>query len=138
MAGRKFYYHGRTVTDADTPVETLPPQAQLDLTVRFENLTDGELGVLLTALGLGETPLVLKVGGGKPVCYGSVVVLSQTLEVDASPEDRYASYDDAPPQAVAVDRYVQAADSLLDKAHLQKLAQIWQYDMDRYCPGGNY
>jgi hypothetical protein len=138
VAGRKFYYHGRTVTDANTPVETLPLQALLTLTVRFEDLTEGELGVLLTALGLGKTPLTLKLGGGKPVCYGSFMILPEQLEVDADPAAMYGSYEGASRQNMDLKDYVQAADALIERSHLKQLAEIWQYDMNRHCPGGDY
>ena len=137
VKGRKFYKHGQPVTQANTPVEVLVPESQLGVTIRFENLTPGEVGVLLTALGLGEQQLVLKFGGGKPACYGSAIVSLNDLQVWANAQDLYADYDvrriDQSP-----DEYVREASDLLLSSQLQRLAEIWEYDMGRECPEGNY
>lgn len=137
VKGRKFYKHGRPVTQANSPVEVLTPESQLGLTIRFENLTPGEVGVLLTALGVGEQQLVLKFGGGKPACYGSVLVSLNDLQVWEGVQDLYASYD-----IERVDRnpgkYVEKARDLLLFDQLHRLSKIWEYDMSRECPEGNY
>lgn len=137
VKGRKFYKHGRPVTQANTPVEVLVPESQLELTIRFESLTPGEVGVLLTALGVGEQQLVLKLGGGKPACYGSVLVSLNTLQVWEEARDLYASYDvervDSSPS-----EYAEEARDLLLSDQFQRLVEIWTYDMSRKCPEGNY
>jgi len=137
VKGRKFYKHGQPVTKANTPVEVLTPESQLGVTIRFENLTPGEVGVLLTALGLGEQQLVLKFGGGKPACYGSAVVSLNDLQVWENAQDLYTGY-----EVERVDQslgeYVKEASDLLLSGQLQRLAEIWEYDMDRECPEGNY
>lgn len=136
-AGRKFYKHGRTVTQANTPVEVLLPESQLSFAVRFENLTPGELGVLLTALGLDETQLVLKLGGGKPACYGSAIVRLDSLQVWENPQALYADYD-IERATRSPDEYLEKADNLILSNQLEHLADIWMYDMSRQCPEGNY
>lgn len=137
VKGRKFYKHGQPVIRADTPVEVLKPESRLMFTLRFENLLPGEVGVLLTALGLGEQQLVLKLGGGKPACYGSVAVSLDDLQIWEDDQNLYSVYDvervDRPP-----DDYVEEASGLLLSEQLQQLAEIWTYDMDRQCPEGNY
>jgi len=135
--GRKFYKHGRPVTRAETPVEVLGPKSELSFTVRFENLTPGQLGVLLTALGLGEPKLVLKLGGGKPACYGSAIVRLDDLRVWGDARMLYADYD-VGRQTVSVDKYLQEATDLVLADQLERLAGIWEYDMSRQCPEGNY
>jgi len=137
VKGRKFYKHGRPVTQADTPVEVLMPESQLGLTVRFENLSPGEVGVLLTALGLGEPQLVLKFGGGKPACYGSAVVRLDELQVWGNARKLYADYD-VERQARSLNEYLQDATDLLLADQLESLAEIWKYDVSRQCPEGNY
>ena len=134
--GRKFYQHGQTVTQADTPVEVLMPESQLGFTVRFENLMPGELGVLLTALGLGKIELVLKLGGGKPACYGSAIVSLNGLQVWENASALYADYD-IKRMARSPDEYLKKADSLILPNQLERLAEIWTYDMSRQCPEGN-
>jgi hypothetical protein len=137
VKGRKFYKHGQPVTEADTPVEVLMPESQLGFIVRFENLAPGEVGVLLTALGLGQVELVLKLGGGKPACYGSAIVRLDDLQVWDSARALYTEYE-VERTAAEVTEYVQAAQSLLVQDQLQSLAQIWHYDVQRECPAGNY
>jgi len=137
IKGRKFYKHGRTVTQANTPVEVLLPESQLSFTIRFENLIPGELGVLLTALGMGETELVLKLGGGKPACYGSALASLNDLEVWENTRVLYAGYD-IKRIAQSPGDYLKRADDLILSDQLQRLAEIWTYDMGRQCPEGNY
>lgn len=138
LKGRKFYMHGRTVVNAATPVEIFVPESQLAVKVRFENLTPGELGVLLTALGLGKPALTLKIGGGKPACYGSAVVVPNKLAVWEAAKALYGDYDAASTAGDDTERYVQAATGLILPEHLKRLAEVWAYDMKRECPGGNY
>lgn len=135
--GRKFYQHGRTATQANTPVEVLTPESQLTFGIRFENLMLGELGVLLTALGLGETELVLKLGGGKPACYGSALISLNNLRVWENARALYADYD-IKCVAQSPDSYLKEASNLILSDQLKHLAEIWTYDMSRQCPEGNY
>jgi hypothetical protein len=137
VKGRKFYKHGEPVTRANTPVEVLTPESQLAFTIRFENLAPGELGVLLTALGLGKTELVLKLGGGKPACYGSAIVRLDDLQVWGDVRKLYADYQVERIPA-ALDEFLRLAEGLLLADQLQELAQVWAYDMSRQCPEGNY
>ncbi len=137
VQGRKFYQHGQTVTQANTPVEVLLPESQLSFTVRFENLTPGELGVLLTALGMGERELVLKLGGGKPACYGSALISLNNLQVWENARALYADYD-IKRVAKSPDDYLKDAVNLILSDQLRRLAEIWTYDMSRQCPEGNY
>ncbi|HUX76064.1 MAG TPA: RAMP superfamily CRISPR-associated protein [Anaerolineae bacterium] len=135
--GRKFYKHGQSITHADTPVEVIVPESQLLFSVQFDSLTPGEVGVLLTALGLGEPQLVLKLGGGKPVCYGSAIVRQDDLKVWNDAQDLYADYD-VKRIVRSTDEYLEEASNLLLSDQLQQLAEIWAYDMGRRCPEGNY
>jgi hypothetical protein len=137
VKGRKFYKHGRTVTQAQTPVEVLLPESQLEFLVRFENLTVGELGVLLTAMGLGNPPLDLKLGGGKPACYGSIISQLGRLEVEEGLSGPYETYQIESTE-INPAMYLERAKTLLLVPQLEKLAEIWRYDMGRQCPEGNY
>jgi hypothetical protein len=137
VKGRKFYKHGQPVTQADTPVEVLAPESQLGVTIRFENLTPGEVGVLLTALGLGRQQLVLKFGGGKPACYGSAIASLNDLQVWENTQGLYAGYD-VERVGHSRDEYVKEASDLLLSDQLRCLTEIWEYDMERECPEGNY
>lgn len=72
--GRKFYYHSKIASGQDnrTAVKT---GATIDTRVHFINLKTGEMGLLITALGLNPDYLFpIKVGAAKPVGMGSVQV----------------------------------------------------------------
>ena len=73
--GRKFYRHARPPTGAD-PRACIKSGAELPLRIHFLNLSEAELGVLFTALGLHpDHPFPIKLGGGKPVGLGSVQII---------------------------------------------------------------
>jgi CRISPR/Cas system CSM-associated protein Csm3 (group 7 of RAMP superfamily) len=142
VVGRKFYQHGRPAY-GDTPLEACPVNAELDFTLYFDNLTPGELGVLLVALGQGDGQwfprLWPKLGGGKPVCYGSVEIQVDELRVEEAGAAAYATYDAPPPlSAAGWSIYLQAASELILSEQLHKLASILQPETDRDCPDRNY
>jgi hypothetical protein len=77
--GRKFYRHARPPSGAD-PRACIKSGAELPLRIHFLNLSEAELGILLTALGLHpDHPFPIKLGGGKPVGLGSVQVILQRI-----------------------------------------------------------
>lgn len=73
--GRKFYRHARPPSGVD-PRACIKSGAELPLRIHFLNLSEAELGILLTALGLHpKHPFPIKLGGGKPVGLGSVQII---------------------------------------------------------------
>jgi hypothetical protein len=73
--GRKFYRHARPPSGADRRA-CIKSGAELPLRIHFLNLSEAELGVLFTALGLHpDHPFPIKLGGGKPVGLGSVQII---------------------------------------------------------------
>ncbi len=73
--GRKFYRHARPPSGVD-PRACIKSGAELSLRIHFLNLSEAELGVLLTALGQHpDHPFPIKLGGGKPVGLGSVQII---------------------------------------------------------------
>jgi CRISPR/Cas system CSM-associated protein Csm3 (group 7 of RAMP superfamily) len=79
--GRKFYRHARPPSGAD-PRACIKSGAELPLRIHFLNLSEAELGVLLTALGLHpDHRFPIKLGGGKPVGLGSVQVIPQRINL---------------------------------------------------------
>jgi hypothetical protein len=73
--GRKFYRHARPPSGADRRA-CIKSGAELPLRIHFLNLSEAELGVLLTALGLHpDYRFPIKLGGGKPVGLGSVQII---------------------------------------------------------------
>lgn len=137
VKGRKFYKHGQTVLDADTPVEVCPIRSELDFRVDFDNLTSAEVGLLLTAMGVGRRRFYLKVGGGKPACYGSVGVRLRAFQTWESPAELYGQYD-VEQSDVELGAYVHEAGTLIEEAQLSQLLEIWEFDTERECPEGNY
>jgi hypothetical protein len=105
----------------------------------FENLTGGELGLLLYALGLGEPKLWPKLGGAKPACLGTIEVVDARLEtIDA--RAAYADFDVAP-QPLAIAPLLQAArdEKLVLDEQLQRLAEVLRWPReDRGCPDRSY
>jgi len=73
--GRKFFRHARPPSGVD-PRACIKSGAELPLRIHFLNLSEAELGILLTALGLHpDHPFPIKLGGGKPVGLGSVQII---------------------------------------------------------------
>lgn len=71
--GRKFYRHGQPrPADQGGESEVIRPDSLLLGQVAFTNLTDDQVGLLFYALGL-EGRFLLKLGGGKPACLGSLL-----------------------------------------------------------------
>ena len=79
--GRKFYAHARPPSGVD-PRACIKSGAELPLRIHFLNLSEAELGVLLTALGQHpDHRFPIKLGGGKPVGLGSVQVIPQRINL---------------------------------------------------------
>jgi hypothetical protein len=103
----------------------------------FENLTDGELHLLLTAMGIIGT-LKPKIGGGKPACLESgEVILEQMTVYDSA--TRFLEYNVTPRHFTENEwQRVQAASALVRKDALNKLRSILEYSSSRACPTRPY
>jgi CRISPR/Cas system CSM-associated protein Csm3 (group 7 of RAMP superfamily) len=137
VKGRKFYMHGQPA-QGDVPLEVCPPDSVFNLTLHFDNLERAELGLLLVALGLGDPPLVLKLGAAKPVCYGSVKIRLDDLKVFEEAAAVYADYDSVQSTTAEPAPYLEAARQLIQADSLKTLAELLKVDTDRNCPEGNY
>ena len=72
IKGRKLYYPSQPARGPDTRI-ALKSGSTLRTLIHFANLTSGELGLLLAALGVHpEYRFIPKIGAGKPVGMGSV------------------------------------------------------------------
>jgi CRISPR/Cas system CSM-associated protein Csm3 (group 7 of RAMP superfamily) len=143
--GRKFYKIGipRPKTSGKyEPVEVCDADSTFGLQIRFDNLTPGELGLLLMALGRSapET-FALKLGGGKPVSLGTfqVSVTGLTRFDTQTAWDKYEPGESLIDDFAKIDEYVQAAhdEGLFYEAGWDKLTQIWRYPPQDSCPGGD-
>jgi CRISPR-associated protein (TIGR03986 family) len=115
LRGRKFYWHTRPAEPATEDVSEemqndyipLQSDAEFDFTVRFEGLSEAELGGLLEALEPRENPaepdqrMAHKIGLGKNFGLGSVrvragkVFCAQTHRIYGDLADRITRSDDA-------------------------------------------
>jgi hypothetical protein len=136
--GRKFYMHGR-LAEGNLPLEACALDSRFALRAEFENLTPGELGLVLTALGMGQPKLWPKLGGGKPACLGTIEVIEPSL-VALDARAAYADFDTTP-QTLSVEPLLEAARSerLLLDVQLQKIAEVLRWPReDRSCPDRSY
>ena len=146
IPGRKFYRHGEVAT-GETPVEACKKESKFRFVIQVDNLKQSEWGLLFTALGHHhEHPFKLKIGGAKPVCFGSIDIQLEKIQVEEQPRDRYLDWD-IQSESVRVDEQLeawkrectnQATDSLIKQDLLTELAQILRYPNDRRCPSGLY
>ncbi len=136
--GRKFYMHGK-LAKGDLPLEACDVGSRFDLRMDFSNLTPGELGLILIALGLGEPRLWPKLGGGKPACLGTIEVLEPRLTRD-DPRARYTDFDaGTAPLEVAPLIAAARAEGLVLEPQLTRLAETLHWPReDRGCPDRNY
>jgi CRISPR/Cas system CSM-associated protein Csm3 (group 7 of RAMP superfamily) len=137
IKGRKFYRHGQPAA-GNVPVEVCPNGSTLDFTLHFDNLTSAQLGLLLTGLGVGDPPLVLKLGGGKPTCYGSVRFILDRLEILEDMKAAYEDYDTDQVTSRDPAAHLAAAQALIRRERLNELAELLKVNTDRQCPEGNY
>lgn len=136
--GRKFYMHGK-LAEGNLPLEACAVDSKFALQVAFENLTPGELGLLLTAMGLGEPQWWPKLGGAKPACLGTIAIVEPHL-IAYAPQAAYRDFD-LPTEPVALAPLLEAArsESLIVTEAVQRLAEILRWPReDRACPERNY
>lgn len=137
--GRRFYGHGKPA-EGNLPVEVCPAGSRFHFEIYFENLSPGELGVLLLALGQGEPPFYLKLGGGKPACLGSVHLTVENL-ILRQVREAYLDYEAGPGEPAEMERYINVAlraKTLLFQEGLEALREVLRYDEGHVCPERNY
>jgi CRISPR/Cas system CSM-associated protein Csm3 (group 7 of RAMP superfamily) len=135
VKGRKFYFHGQPAT-GNVPIEVCNVGSRFSLRANFVNLSEAELGVLITAMGQAQPTFAIKLGGAKPACCGSVEVLVNSIEardnIDAAIEfDSLSNIADTT-------RCLTAVESLLVHANLRQLHSILRLNGDRSCPSRGY
>ena len=146
VPGRKFYMHGQEAS-GETPIEACEVGSKFQFVVQVDNLRQAEWGLLFTALGHHpDYPFKLKIGGAKPVCFGSIDFQIDEIHVEERTRDRYLDWD-IPQQSAKIGDQLetwkrecmeQARNSLIQQNLLTELAQILQYSNDRNCPSGLY
>ncbi len=146
IPGRKFYMHGQ-VASGETPVEACEVGSKFRFVVQIDNLRQAEWGLLFTALGHHPNhPFKIKIGGAKPVCFGSIDFQLERIQIEAQTRDQYLDWDVKPESAKTGEQLetwkreciTQATDSLIKQNLLTDLAHILRYPNDRNCPSGLY
>jgi hypothetical protein len=128
--------HGK-LARGNLPLEACAEGSRFVLHMDFENLEAGELGLVLTALGLSERKLWPKLGGGKPACLGTIEVVEPQL----TRIDTHATYVDfhTTPQRLEFAPLLDAAKELVLSTQLGKLVNVLRWPReDRECPDRNY
>lgn len=136
--GRKFYMHGK-LARGDLPLEACEPGSVFGLRAEFSNLSAGELGLVLLALGLGEPHWLPKLGGAKPACLGTIEVSDPAVTAFKGTA-AYAEFD-AAPAPVAIESLIAAArdERLALAAPAAQLAEVLRWPReDRDCPDRSY
>ncbi len=140
VKGRKFYMHGQ-LAKGNLPLEACPTDSRFDFSIDFVQMTKGELGLLLLALGLGQPRLWPKLGGAKPACLGTLEVSAPHLEIIEDSRDLYSEFDTTASDWTDLDSLVHAARSeeLVLDAQLKQLADVLRWPReDRACPDRSY
>lgn len=90
---RRYYAHDlQDDRERTWPLEVAGVGSRFSSRLRFQNLTAGQLGLLLLALGQGQPPICLKLGAGKSAGLGAVRFVDvQARQLDV--RNLYTAYD---------------------------------------------
>ncbi|HEY9873495.1 MAG TPA: RAMP superfamily CRISPR-associated protein [Candidatus Obscuribacterales bacterium] len=154
VAGRKFYYHAVKAVDKGQqqgiPVQQAGKEVTFTTQLRFMNLTQAQLGTLLIVLAQDfKNIIALKVGGGKPIGMGTMVVDVKEIKLIKSKQewrDRYSAYGSKPDTLTGnslkefITGVIQVAhrEKLVQDQQLQELKRVLQWPTDRQPPEGMY
>lgn len=143
VPGRKFYMHGDVAT-GNTPVEACEEGTQFRFVMQVDNLKQSEWGLFFTAIGHHPNyPFKLKIGGAKPVCFGSIDFQIDEIKVQEQTRSRYLNWDVTQDSTMTGERLEtwklscvnnQDTNRLIQQELLSELAQILKSSNDRNCP----
>ncbi|VVB88738.1 RAMP superfamily protein [uncultured archaeon] len=108
-------------------VEAVKKGSKFNTTLRFENVTEGELSLILYAMGVNQDYMI-KIGGAKPRCFGTVRFISGKFQVLS---DDLVSFDEKPITEIM------KKDELIEK-DLLSLFKKEISKQDELCPKGMY
>ncbi|MBI4769799.1 MAG: hypothetical protein HY784_05125 [Chloroflexi bacterium] len=144
LKGRKFYFHGQPAKDpGGDHCEVLPAGAQFSGRLCFANLDGPLLGLVFFALGFDRS-FRLNLGGGKPLCLGSVEFAPVRLRLLGREEvlSGEAQGEPVAGEALAdfiVDKMRSAQQArLLLGPQVTKLCEVLRWPNARQAPGGAY
>ena len=151
VTGRKFYYNMTKAVDKGErqgiPVQQASRQYTFKTTIHYKNLLPEELGILLLILGQDkQSPIALKVGGGKPIGMGTMTTTVTAISHIQDVRDRYRNYEvpNAQLTGATIQTFIQTQitaaknSQLLEKAQWQQLAAILKYPGEHEPPEGMY
>ncbi len=144
VKGRKFYMHGK-LASGNLPLEACPVKSRFPFRIDFAGLTEGEVGLLLLALGQaevqaeGQPAFYPKLGGAKPACLGTLEVAEVRVEI-LDMRAAYGAYDVATePREIAPLLAAARAEGLVLAPQLARLAEVLRWPReDRECPDRDY
>jgi hypothetical protein len=152
VAGRKFYYHAVKAVDKGQqqgiPIQQAGKELTFSTQLQFINLTKAELGTLLIALGQDKNNnFPLKIGGGKPVGMGTMIVELTKIECCKDLKNRYLDYRRSGNDILTADKLKEYIQGIIQSSHSEKLVQIealnklkeiWKYPTTREAPQDMY
>ena len=126
LRGYKLYWHKKFEEDSpdtqNTLIAPLEPGAIFEGSIRFENLSEEELGALLFVLNLPEG-YCHKIGMGKPLGLGSIKITATLSILD--PKKRYSNLIDNGYTNDDPSKYLDAYKELLKKHHILNTENPW-------------
>ena len=95
------------------PYDFIPPKLNLQFQLKFENLEEKELGLLLSAMGISEqnsTSFFPSLGGSKPFCFGTFQVQIQEVSSSTVEQEQtdFENFDDTSEKTNDVSNWVSA------------------------------
>lgn len=141
-AQRKFYHNkkfksvGNLSQKSYRFVEAIKKGSIFKTTLSFQNLTQDELSLLLYAMGVNQD-YMLKIGGAKPRCLGTVKLQPTKIkilnkDVLLTPEKMFESKDFR-----WIDEIMKSV-GLLNAQSFNKFKEEMKPRFDTVCPNGNY
>jgi CRISPR/Cas system CSM-associated protein Csm3 (group 7 of RAMP superfamily) len=138
VRGRKFYMHGAKQAQGTGQIEVCRSGSRFRGRLDVTNLSEAQLGLVLSGLGLDpQHTFRPKLGGAKPACYGSIQPRILRINI-ASPQQDYLDWDRTSDINADPDRLIAAARSLVLEPQLAAVAETLRWPNERECPSGNY
>jgi CRISPR/Cas system CSM-associated protein Csm3 (group 7 of RAMP superfamily) len=137
--GRKFYLHGEPSSGRE-PVEVIAKNSVLEFEIEFENTSNSELYLLIKSMGAYDQ-LSIKLGGGKPVCLGSIKIMP--IKFILNNNKAFLKYDYAENilEGDALSSFAKELSrhkDLLNEKAFEGLKSIFRASPERKCPEGIY
>lgn len=124
---RKFYTHGKPQKEDGIPTMVVSENVEFVGEMTYENVTDKELAILLTAFGQGDKPFAQRLGYAKPAFYGSVQF---TIEEIIPYESPFFKAKEIKPEDLI--KIAQNLDDPFFQSQKERLADILNYEANKH------